>query len=121
MPSALLPPIVPYGADETVFVVIDNPGAPGNVHRQVECIDLDAAISALMRGQFSDPVQVVAFNTLEHWTKDMSADVANEIVARCDIEGVPMPEHLGDFVRRQVRISNLRGRPVVQRIFASLH
>ena len=94
---------VPYGADETVFVVIDNSGAPGSVHRQVECTDLDAVISNLITGQFSDPLQVVAFNTLEHWTQDMSADVANEIQARCDIKAAPMPEHLEDFVRRHVR------------------
>ncbi len=121
MPAASSPPIVPYGADETVFVVMDNFGAPGSVHRHMECIDLDSVISALLTGLFNDPVQVVAFNTLEHWTRDMSADVANEIVARCDIEAAPMPEHLGDFVRRHTRAGNSRVPPVVQRIIASLH
>jgi len=108
MPAAsLMSPIVPYGADETVFVVIDNSGAPGSAPRQVECADLNTAISDLIAGRFSDPVQVVAFNTLEHWTQDLSADAANEIVERCDSEAAPMPEHLDDFVRRHVRLREL--------------
>jgi hypothetical protein len=108
MPAAsLMSPIVPYGADETVFVVIDNSGAPGGAHRQVERADLDTVINDLISGQFNDPVQVVAFNTLEHWTEDLSADVANEIVARCDSEAALMPAHLEDFVRRHARVCEL--------------
>lgn len=101
MPAvSLSPPIVPYGADETVFAVIDT-SAGGQ--RQVESADLDTVVSDLIAGRFNDPVRVVAFNTLEHWTQDLSADVAIEIVARCDIEAAPLPEHLEDFVHRHAR------------------
>jgi hypothetical protein len=48
-------------------------------------------------------VRVVAFNTLEHWSKDLLADVAAEIQTRCDIDGEPVPEHLKDFVDRDAR------------------
>jgi hypothetical protein len=58
-------------------------------------------ISDLITGQFSNPVRVVAFNTLEHWAKDVSADIAEEIRTRCDIEGVEVPEHIRDFVESQ--------------------
>jgi hypothetical protein len=51
-----------------------------------------------MSGQFNDPVRVVAFNTLEHWSEDVSKDIADEIQTRCDIEGVAVPEHVRDFV-----------------------
>jgi hypothetical protein len=51
-----------------------------------------------MTGQFNDLVRVVAFNTLEHWADDVSKDVAQEIQARCDIAGEPVPEHVEDFV-----------------------
>lgn len=90
--------IVPYGADQTVYVVIDSSGGPGSVYREVECTDLETIIDDLIEGQFSDPVRVVAFNTLEHWSQDLSSDVAGEIQARCDIESVPVPDHLKDFV-----------------------
>jgi hypothetical protein len=51
-----------------------------------------------MSGRFSEPVHVIAFNTLEHWADDVSAQIAAEIEARCDIEGTGLPEHIRDFV-----------------------
>lgn len=51
-----------------------------------------------MTGEFNDPVRVLAFNTLEHWSDDVSQEVAAEIQTRCDIEGVAIPEHIRDFV-----------------------
>jgi len=92
------PPAVPYGADETVFVVVGNSATPGGVTREVECTDLETIVADLLAGRFADPVRVLAFNTLEHWSKDLSADVAKEIQMRCDMDGVPVPEHLKDFV-----------------------
>ena len=89
------PPSVPYGADETIFVVVENTGSP---EREVERSDLETVVADLLAGQFEDPVRVLAFNTLEHWSKDLSADVAREIQARCDSDGVPLPDHLKDFV-----------------------
>ena len=90
---------VPYGADQTVYLVIDR-FKNGTVYREteIERTDLETIISDFMTGQFNDPVRVVAFNTLEHWADDVSKDVAQEILARCDIAGEPVPEHLRDFV-----------------------
>jgi hypothetical protein len=90
---------VPYGADQTVYLVIDR-FKNGTVYREteIERTDLETIISDFMTGQFNDPVRVVAFNTLEHWADDVSKDVAQEIQARCDIAGEPVPEHLRDFV-----------------------
>ena len=94
------PRIVPYGADQTVYLVIDRFGGLGIVYREteVERADLETIITDLMSGQFNDPVRVVAFNTLEHWSADVSEDIATEIQTRCDIEGVAVPEHIHDFV-----------------------
>jgi hypothetical protein len=41
---------------------------------------------------------VMSFNTLEHWMKDISTDVAGEIRTRCDIDGTRLPDYLSDFV-----------------------
>ena len=99
---------VPYGADQTVYLVVDSFGASGAVCREteVERTDLEAIIGDLISGQFNDPVRVVAFNTLEHWSNDVSAEVAAEIQARCDINGEPLPEHLKDFAQRHARSSH---------------
>jgi hypothetical protein len=92
--------VAPYGADQTVYFVIDRFGKFSSVYREteVERTDLETVITDLMSGQFNDPIRVVAFNTLEHWTEDVSNDIAREIQTRCDIEGVAVPEHIQDFV-----------------------
>jgi hypothetical protein len=93
-------PTVPYGADQTIYLVIDRFGGLGSICREteVERTDIEGIIAELLAGQFNDPVRVVAFNTLEHWSEDVSADIAQEIQARCDIEGESLPDHLQEFV-----------------------
>ncbi|MDH6259214.1 hypothetical protein [Bradyrhizobium sp. BR13661] len=87
---------VPYGADQTLFVVIDRLDKATEI--RVERSDLEAAIGEMVAGCFNDPIKVISFNTLEHWMRDISADVADEIQARCDIDGVTLPDYLSDFV-----------------------
>ena len=91
-------PIVPYGADQTVYLVVE--AGPERRSRQtaVERSDLESIITDLMSGRFGNPTGILAFNTLEHWTDDLSKDVAREIQCRCDIEGDKIPDHLVDFV-----------------------
>jgi hypothetical protein len=91
--------IVPYGADQTASLVIDR-FRGDTVYREteVERTDLETIIADLMSGQVNDPVRIVAFNTLEHWSEDVSEYIAFEIQTRCDIEGTPVPEHILDFV-----------------------
>jgi hypothetical protein len=100
------PSIVPYGADRTVYLVVDRFGAlGGGVYREteVEQTDVETVITDLISGQFNDPIRVVAFNTLEHWSEDVSQEIACEIQTRCDIEGESVPEHLQDFVEHHRR------------------
>jgi hypothetical protein len=93
------PSLVPHGADQTAYLVIDR-FRGDTVYREteVERADLETIISDLMSGQFDDPTRIVAFNTLEHWSEDVSEYIAFEIQTRCDIEGMPVPEHIRDFV-----------------------
>ena len=95
---------VPYGADQTVYLVVDS-FSVGTVYREteIERADLETIVGDLLTGQYNSPVRIVAFNTLEHWSEDVSSDIAAEIQMRCDIDGVPAPEHLTDFMQRHVR------------------
>ena len=68
--------------------------------RKTERADIETVIADLLSGQFNDPIEVVAFNTLEHWTDDLSKDIAREIRCRCDIEGHDVPVYLDEFVGR---------------------
>jgi hypothetical protein len=61
-----------------------------------------------MSGQYNDPVRIVAFNTLEHWSEDVSEYIAFETQTRCDIDGEPVPEHSGtSSPASQVRIASV--------------
>jgi hypothetical protein len=100
---------VPYGADRTVYVVVDKSGRVDG-ETEIERADLETVVSEFMAGAFVDPIRVVAFNTLEHWSQDLSADVAEEILTRCDIEGMAVPEHVRDFFERHSRAIALRRR-----------
>jgi hypothetical protein len=96
--------IVPYGADQTLYLVVDGFGGGASRRElEIERTDLEAAICELMCGQFNDPVRVIAYNTLEHWSEDVSAEVALEIQSRCDMDGCDLPEHIKDFVERSTR------------------
>jgi hypothetical protein len=106
------PGTVPYGADQTAYLVVDS-FSVGTVYREteIERADLETIVGDLLTGQYNSPVRIVAFNTLEHWSEDVSSDVAAEIQMRCDIDGVPVPEHLADFMQchaRPARQSPLR-------------
>jgi hypothetical protein len=89
-------PVVPYGADQTLFVVIDRRDEATEI--RIERNDLEVTIDELVTGCFNDPIKVLSFNTLEHWVKDISPEIAAEIRARCDIDRIALPDYLSDFV-----------------------
>jgi hypothetical protein len=103
-------PVVPYGADQTLVVVVDRIGASREV--RIERTDTDTTIRELIAGCFSDPVRVIEFNTLEHWVRDISAETATELQARCDIDGVELPDHLRDFVESHIGAARCVAAPV---------
>ena len=99
---AWTPSIVPNGDDETVYLVKDDLGKLGRVWREAdaETSDLETVITDLLTGQYSDPVRVIAFNTVERWSQDVSGDVAHELRRRCDLQLSDVPSGLQDFVER---------------------
>jgi hypothetical protein len=63
----------------------------------VEATDLETIIQDLLDGQYSKPVRVVSFNTGEGWSRDISADVAEELRRRCELEAREVPPSLAGF------------------------
>jgi hypothetical protein len=96
------PSIVPRGDDQNVYLVVDDLGRLGRVYREadVETTDLEAVILDLLEGQYKDPVRVVAFNSAEGWSQDVSADIAQELRRRCDLQLRDVPSSIQDFVER---------------------
>ena len=96
------PSIVPEGDDQNVYLVVDDFGRHGRAYREtdVESADLETVIIDLLDGQYKNPVRVVSFNTAEKWSQDVSADVAQELRRRCDLQMRDVPFFLQDFVDR---------------------
>jgi hypothetical protein len=96
------PSIVPSGDDQNIYLVMDDLGRLGPVWREADvgAAELEAVILDLLEGQYKDPVRVVAFNTADKWSQDVSADVAKELRRRCDLQMRDVPFFLQDFVDR---------------------
>jgi hypothetical protein len=96
------PSIVPSGEDQTVYLVADDFGKLGRAWREAdyEQTDLETVIQDLLSGQYNNPIRVVAFNTEERWSEDVSEDVAHELRRRCDLQMRDVPSSIQDFVER---------------------
>ena len=57
----------------------------------------------VITGQYSSPVRVVAFNTAERWSEDVSEDVADELRRRCDLQMRELPASISDFVEHETQ------------------
>jgi hypothetical protein len=94
------PSIVPGGHDQTVYLVADDFGRIGRSWPEAdyESTDLETVLQDLLSGQYTNPIRVIAFNTEERWSEDVSEDVASEIRRRCDLQMHDLPSAIQDFV-----------------------
>ena len=96
------PSIVPNDNDQTVYLVADDFGEIGRAWREAdyEATDLETTIQDLLSGEYHNPIRVIAFNTAERWSEDVSEDVARELRRRCDLQLRDVPSTIQDFVER---------------------
>jgi len=59
--------------------------------------DRETLIRALVQGEFSRPVRIVAFNTAEGWSRDVTRDIADELRRRY-VDFGELPEAILDFM-----------------------
>jgi hypothetical protein len=90
------PSIVPNPDDRQIYLVPNDFGgglALAWCETDQEHTDRESVITDLTTGQYSDPVRVVAFNTVEGWSRDVSEELADEIARGC-VTSITSP--LGD-------------------------
>jgi hypothetical protein len=86
--------------DVTVYLVLDDFGHLGRAYLETDehKADLETVIRGMIVGEYKKPVRVVAFNTAEFWSRDVSEDVAWEVVNRAVSVGSQIPEATHNFV-----------------------
>jgi hypothetical protein len=93
------PSIAPRGPDQDTYLVLDDFGRIGRAWRETDEDGADRAtlIRDLLAGEYSSPVRIVAFNTAEGWSRDVTVDVADEVRRRY-VEFDEVPESVLAFL-----------------------
>ena len=93
------PSIVPHEANQDTYLVLDDFGRMGCSWRETdaESADRETLIRDLVEGQYFHPVRIVAFNTTEGWSRDVTVDISDELRRRY-IEFGKVPESVLDFL-----------------------
>jgi hypothetical protein len=78
------PSIAPHGPQDTYLVLDDFGGRIGRAWRETDeqATDRETLIRDLLAGEYGNPVRIVAFNTAEGWSRDVTVDVADEVRRR---------------------------------------
>src|SRR4051794_40124387 len=95
------PSIVPREASQDVYLVLDDFGERlGRGWRETDeedAIDRETLIRDLMQDQYRSPVRIVAFNTAEGWSRDVTRDIADEVRRRF-VEYDEVPDSAQEFL-----------------------
>ena len=94
------PSIVPDVIDRDVYLVLDDFGRLGRSWPEAAEEDTDRAtvFRALLEGQYSAPVRVIAFNIAEGWSRDVSEEIADELAQLFANDDGDIPADLEDFI-----------------------
>jgi hypothetical protein len=84
------PSIVPT-FDHEVYLVLDE-FDKFRVWREADedGADKEAVIRMIEEGQYNKPIRIVAFNTAEGWSRDVTEDIARELVRRAGRKAEPL-------------------------------
>ena len=83
------PSLVPSSYDVTVHLVLDDFGKLGRAYLEIH---------NMLVGEYKKPVRVIAFNTAEFWSRDVSEEIAWDVVKRAVASGSRLPESTHQFV-----------------------
>jgi hypothetical protein len=96
------PSIVPPSNQDVYLVLEDFGDWLGQAWREtdVEDTNLETLLRHLIEGQYSNPVRIVAFNTAEGWSRDVSEEVAQMLRQRCAEQRRDRASSVREFVDR---------------------
>jgi hypothetical protein len=93
------PSIVPDDTDRDVYLVLDDFGRLGRAWRETDEAGTSRAtlVRNFLDGQYEDPVRIIAFNTAQGWSRDVTVDIADELRRRY-VEYDEVPESVLKFL-----------------------
>jgi hypothetical protein len=92
--------IVP-NTDHVTHLVLDEVGSYGPIWREISDGEANEAtiIDWIVEGQFDNPLRVVAFNTEEGWSRDVTREIATKLL-HLNPNGLALGAVARDFVER---------------------
>jgi hypothetical protein len=95
--SCVMPSIVP---DDDTYIVLDDFGPLGRAWCETDeaAADRTTLVRNLLEGHYENPVRIVAFNTAEGWSRDVTVDIADELRRRRYVEYDEAPASLLRFL-----------------------
>ena len=89
-------------SDITVHIVLNDFGPLGLAYCETDEVEADkeTVVEDILRGQYSHPLRVVAFNTAEGWSRDITEDIARAVLERGRAESRPIGTATREFIKR---------------------
>jgi hypothetical protein len=101
------PPLAPDAQphDGTVYIVLNDFGQLGRAYVETDeaAADEQTVVNNISSGEYSNPIRVVAFNTAEGWSHDVTEDIARALLDR-EAREADLSESARTFVQRVLDI-----------------
>ena len=96
------PPLAPGQHDVTVYVVLNDFGPLGRAYCETDETEADeeTVVDNILNGQYSHPLRVVAFNTVEGWARDVTKDIARAMLDRVRSEDRSIEKAAQEFLEK---------------------
>jgi hypothetical protein len=103
--------------DTDVYIVIEDFGRHGRSYLETDLTQADRAtiVRNFISGQYDDALRVISFNVAEGWSRDVSEDIAGEIIDRAYDGDETLTEGTKRFIDRHLDIERRPRAPSVLR------
>jgi hypothetical protein len=101
--------------DTDVYIVIEDFGVGGRSFLETDLAqaDRDTIVRNFISGQYKDALQVVSFNTAEGWSRDVSEDIAGDVIDRAYDANETLTEGTKRFIDRHIDLERRPRAPSV--------
>ena len=90
----------------TVYVVLNDFGYLGRAYVETDETEADEAaiVENILKGEYSHPLRVVAFNTAEGWARDVTEDIARAALSKAQSEHRSIARFTQEFLERTLGV-----------------